>query len=198
MGFCVALSLYVFLSQDISQTAYPKYEEDEAEALLTIEHGDAAVAGVNHFEQTWFSLEMHKDPKPYLYELLTGPLLNYYVNQVHYQEDGDWLIPGQTDVLDLKVVDFNDQRMKVIACLNQGIIRVNRSGTVIERYPLRRIAKLYVLILDEGSWKVGNFIDITDPEQALQDWDFMSKDLKKIIGEIRSFVYNSCKETHQD
>jgi hypothetical protein len=176
---------------DHRKTASQKTEE--VEALLTKEHGDEAKEAVAHFEQNWMSLEMHQNPKPYFDKLLTGPLLRSYLNRSNFQDDDYWLIPNQADVDSLRVVDYSDQSMRVVACINQGINKVDHYGVVIEQYPLRRIINFYVFIRDGGPWKVGNVIDITDPKQALQDWDFMPQDLKDITGEINSIVYKNCK-----
>lgn len=188
---CIALSLYAFMKWNQSRTASQNAEE--LDALLTREHGNEATEAVEHFEQIWMSLEMHKDPKPYYDELLTGPLLQSYLNRSNFQDDNYWLIPSQTDVDNLVVVDYGDRSMRVVACINEGINKVDHYGAVIEQYPLHRIINFYVFVRDGESWKIGNVIDITDPKQALQDWDFMPQDLKDITGDIDSFVYKSCK-----
>jgi hypothetical protein len=191
VGLCVVFSLYILLKWGQSKTASQKAEE--VEDSLTKEHGDEAREAVETYEMNWMSLEMHQDPKSYYGELLTGPLLYYYINHSKTQDDNYWLVPSRTDGFSIRVVDYNDRSMRVIACINQGIDKVDPGGTVTEEYPLHQIINFYVFLLDEGSWKVANVIDITDPKQALQDWDFMSQDLKDITGEISSIVYKSRK-----
>jgi hypothetical protein len=189
----ITLTLYALINWDQSKSASFQ-KTQEIEALLTREHSDEARAVILYFEQTWFNFEMHKDPEPYLRELLTGPLLGYYLKQINNQDSIEyWLIPGQTNVIDLKVVDYSKESMKVITCLNQGTDKITREGVIAERYPIRRLVKLFILIKAGGSWKIGNVIDMTDPKQALQEWDFMSQDLKGITGDIGSLVYNSCQ-----
>lgn len=190
---CITLILYAFINWDQSKsTAYQKTQE--IEALMTREHADEAKAVILNFEQNWFSFEMHKDPEPYLRELLTGPILNYYLKLINNQDSIDyWLIPSQIDVTDLKVVDYNKESMKVITCLNQGTDKITHDGIITERYPMHRLIKLFFLLKADGSWKIGNVLDITDPKQALQEWDFMSQDLKGITGDISSLVYDSCQ-----
>jgi hypothetical protein len=188
---CAALGIYgiVKLGQSNNLSLYAEARE----VLLTREHGDEAREAVMYFEQNWLSLEMHKAPKTFIVELLSGPLLHSYTNPFNFQDEVNWLIPSQTRVTNLRIVDYSDQMMKVIACLNQRIDKVDHLGTVIEQYPVRQIVKYYVFILDAGSWKVGYFLDFTDPKQALQDWDFLPNELKDVTGDINSFVYKSCK-----
>ena len=188
---CFVLSLFAFLNWEQTRTTLKKTEE--IETLLTEEHMAEAKKAVQHFEASWMGLEMHKNPKYYYEELITGPLLRSYINQLNFQSENVWLIPFQTDIMDIRVVEYDDQNMKVIACLDQRIKGVDHSGTAIEEYPLRRIIMFYVFVKDGESWKVGNFLDITDPKQALQDWDFMPKDLKDITGDISSIVYKKCQ-----
>lgn len=189
---CIALILYIIINWGQSKsTAHQK--KQETEVLLTKEHGDEARSVILHFEQTWFSIEMHKDPEPYLRELLAGPLLDYYLKLINNLDSDYWLIPGRVDVIDLKVVEYGNESMKVITCLNQGTDKVTRDGTILESYPIRKLVKLFILIKTDDSWKIGNVIDMTDPKQALQDWDYTSQDLKSITGDIGSLVYNSCQ-----
>jgi len=190
---CITLILYAFINWDQRKsTAYQKTQE--VEALVTKEYADEAKVVILNFEQTWFSFEMHKDQEPFLRKLLAGPLLSYYLKLINNQDSSDyWLIPSQTDVIDLKVADYSKERMNVITCLNQGTEKITRDGIITERYPMHRLVKLFILINADGSWKIGNVIDITDPKKALQEWDFMSQDLKGITGDISSLVYESCQ-----
>lgn len=189
----VIITLFLFAFFNWGQNNSTTYQKtQEIEAFLTREHGDEVRVVILHFEKTWFNFEMHKDPEPFMRELITGPLLEYYLKQINNQDNDYWLIPGQIDIFGLKVVDYSEKSMKVIACLNQGTDKVTREGIITERYPIHQVVKLFILIRADGSWKFGNMIDMTDLKQALQDWDFLPQELKDISGEIDMLVYKNC------
>jgi len=191
IAVCVILGVYAIVELD--QGKNTSLNVEEREVLLTKEHGETAREAVTHFEQTWLGLEMHKDPQTFIDELLTGPLFVSYMNRFNFRDDVYWLIPSQTVITNLRVVDYSDQMMRVIACLDQGIDKVDPFGAVIEQYPVRKKVKYYVFMPDTSSWKVGSFLDFTDPKQALQDWDFLPQELKDVTGDINAIVYKSCK-----
>ncbi|MBA4385566.1 MAG: hypothetical protein C0410_12580 [Anaerolinea sp.] len=201
--YCIATLILVFAFINILRFVNTqninfqgRQATERAEKTLTSNYKDIAIATVENFEESWLSPEMQKNPGTFLQDLLYGPQLEYWLNFIGNNSEisnGRWSTPRQFLITNLRIVEYSEQRMGIIACVEWVTNETNQPESSLTIIPTIKSENYYLFINDKGTWKLANVIDITDPKQALQDWDYMNQKLKDITGDFPSVVYKNCE-----
>jgi hypothetical protein len=187
---CSTLVLFSFFLVGQKSPTYSK--TDIAKKELTNSYGEIVKKIISDFEKEWTSLEMHKNPNNYLGDLVTGPLYDYYQRHPLYQNQSSFLISSELEITEIKVLEFDDNVFKAIACINWGIDQVDTNGSLLKKYGTSKIQKFYAFFREKGKWKLGLFIDITNPHAGQQEWEYLPADLKNYVGKFTPFTYMKC------
>jgi hypothetical protein len=175
---CVVAS--VWLNTETSTTSDNQVQETEA--ALTQVHGDEVRSSIAHYWMLLGSLEARHNPDV-IYAVATGELADYLVEaykKVNYSNEPYLLLTTAVEIRKLRIVEFDSQRFKSIACVKESINRVALTDErLLDSYQTDR-CYIFVFLNNDQIWKVAGYIDIDDPQSysSAPDW------LKTIIGDV--------------
>lgn len=156
----------------------------EAERALTVVYGVEARNTIENFESKWLGFEAHRSPATQS-GLATGPYLEYW----GYAREGtalynepSWRITRSAFVKSVRVLEYNPERFKAVACVIKNSDEVTQEGVVNETLSPLEICGVYVFVRQDSVWKLAGFFNTADP----RDWDHAPDWLKQIIGELPS------------
>jgi hypothetical protein len=166
----------------------------EVERLLTEAYGAEARTAIENFESRWLTLDSIRDASLQS-EVATGPFLEYF----GHARRGDaiyaepfWLVTSSVVVERIRVLEYSPQRFKAIACVTEITGKTTTEGALIETLPPREFQGVYVFARDSNAWKLAGFFDVTDPRNALRDWDYAPDWLRQTIGNLPGDL-NDCE-----
>jgi hypothetical protein len=191
--FLASLIFWITYSSEAKIVKQNHSATEQTELLLTKEHGDEAKKAVEEFESLWMSQEMINDKLSYYNTLLTDPILNDYISrhEIEFEADSEELAID-ANVIDLRVIEYSSQKMKVIACVQETYGEFDKEFNLLSKNDPFEKTMFYVFIYTDFSWKVANIMDISNHHQAFEEWIYSSQASKEISGEFDQFAYKDC------
>jgi len=125
--------------------------------------------------------------------IYTGPLLAER-DQVYESLDGtnDWIIVSAAAASPVKIVSKTDNKIIALACVSDSELELDSKGNLIQQLPTVSFAGAYVFVNIDKTWKLANFIDVTDPTKARLAYSKSSAELQALSGEVGPLLDISC------
>lgn len=175
--------LWVFIGVilTIASCTSPATEENQGAQLNEL-YGTEVEDTIASFESQWLSLEAHLNPSLQS-ELATGP----YLEAFGYASQGQdlynepfWLVTTSASVQSIRVLEYNSERFKTVACVTSYGNRLTTDGEFIEQLSPYEFCGVYVFAREDNLWKLAGFFNMADR----RDWDYAPNWLQEIIGEL--------------
>lgn len=175
---------FVVLTSCRIQNNDDSYATRQFEEHLTAVHGSEITPILENLLLNWSSLEVHNDSYK-LSEFVTGPYLEYqlYIREGQSKEPY-WLVRESALVEDLRVLDFQIDRFKVVACAEIIANKTTLEGIILTPLPPRDQCGVFVFVSEGKKWKLAGYFDTTIQEDVERDWVYTPDWLKEIIGEL--------------
>lgn len=159
---------------------------DEAPNELTLRYGHEVAGIIEGFEVSAHTVKMYTNEDNHA-KMYTGPYLDYIDGYyMSFDDTTLWPIVAQATVTKVRVVEYSDEKIRVLACVTEQKIDLNSKGDLVDQEKVNVINGAYVFIKENGIWKVGSFLDMAHPESAKLEYAMMDDDLKEITGDFKS------------
>ena len=190
LGLLLSLCLFSSIRWDHNREILQVTEATERR--LTAKHGVEAREAIERFENNWLSLPMYEDPESFYAMLLAGPMLEDHIGHYGFIEDKTWSAPIYNKVISTRVLDYSDQQLKVIACIEDQMGEYDHTGNFLNINSIRTFTKYYVFIKDDGIWKLAGSIDLTFRHMAEQEWTYLPQEYQTLFGDFYSILDKDC------
>ncbi len=126
-------------------------------------------------------------------QIYSGAFLDEW-NAYYDSLDGtnNWTIVSEANVTQLKIVDYTDTKIIALACLSENELELDQKGKLVRQLPTNDFAGAYVFVSSEKTWKLANFINVTDAARARTIYNSSSDELKELSGSIAPLLKISC------
>ena len=126
-------------------------------------------------------------------EIYTGAFLTEW-NNYYDSLDGtnNWTIVSEANVTQLKILDYSDEKITALACLSENELELDPKGKLVRQLPAVNFAGAYIFVYTEKTWKLANFINVTDPARARSIYAGLPEELQQLSGSIGSLLKISC------
>jgi hypothetical protein len=126
-------------------------------------------------------------------QIYTGAFLDEW-NAYYDSLDGsnNWTIVSEANVTQLKIVGYTDTKIIALACLSENELELDQKGKLVRQLPTNNFAGAYVFVSTEKTWKLANFINVTDTARARTIYNSLSNELKELSGPLSPLLKISC------
>jgi hypothetical protein len=167
----------------------------DAENKLTIDHGEEVRSAIGKFETNWLTLASIRNPSLQS-EIATGKYLEYFGVAREGKSIFDepfWLITKSATVTSVRVLEYNADQFKAIACVKSLVIKTNTNGKIMDYLPPHDFRGIFIFSRENNVWKLSDYLETTNPDNALYTWDTTPDWSKKLIGDFSTEVDQDCQ-----
>jgi hypothetical protein len=118
------------------------------------------------------------------------------VNQYYASQDGTqvWVIISQADISRIKLISKSGEKIIALACVNATELELNPKGKLVKQLPTSTFAGAFVFTSEAGTWKLANFIDVTNLTTAKETYANSSADLQELTGSLGPLLSIKCSQ----
>lgn len=129
-------------------------------------------------------------------EIYTGAFLTEW-NDYYAALDGtnNWTIVSEANVTRLKILEYSDEKITALACLSENELELDQKGKLVRQLPAVNFAGAYIFVYTEKTWKLANFINVSDPARARSIYAALPQELQQLSGSIGPLLQISCPNT---
>jgi hypothetical protein len=178
-------------SMEISLAA-ANLEAGLPQGTLTADEQTAATL-IQNFELRAHTINAYKNATLRA-QVYTGPFLDT-VDQYYDGLDGtnDWIIFSQAEISRVKLISKTDSKIIALACVNASELELDQKGKLVKQLPVSTFAGAFVFVSDAGTWKLANFIDVSNAASARETYANSAADLQELTGSLNPLLAIKCK-----
>lgn len=163
------------------------------EYKLSVLYLDEAVMAIERFHVIFDSYEAHNNPDIYS-QILTGRYLDEY-KRSNRSSLNSIIVTESLEVNGLRILEYTDNRMRVIGCSTLLQARMNLTDELtIRAFRPRMVRWIYVFEREDSYWKVATHSYIGDADLIVENWSNVEDWRKEIIGDPTDFIRKPCFE----
>jgi len=170
-----------------------KAQVDQETATLTDQHGKEVQTIIETYEVAAHNINTYQSADRRA-SIFSGTFLDE-LNQYFSTPDQPtaWTIVTQANVTQVKVLSYSSSEIIVLACVSDQELELNDQGKLVKQLPSASFGAAYVFVHADANWKLGNYLNVTDPKSARTIYAAMAQDLQQLSGPVDPLLNISCK-----
>jgi hypothetical protein len=170
-----------------------KTQVDQETTALTEQHGKEVQTLIETYEVAAHNINTYQsaDRRAGIFSGTFLDELNQYFSTL--TRPATWTIVTQAGVTQIKVLDYSPAKIIALACVSDQELELNDQGKLVKQLPAASFAAAYVFVFADASWKLGNYLNVTDPKSARTTYAAMTEELQQLSGPVDPLLNIDCK-----